>query len=110
MLIAVLSGIGIIPMNLSGEGVEDMVKNKPGVTHELIHEHEEMAEKALIVFEIMAVSSIAWFVCRKKKPQLLRKIELVTLGLAIVSAVIIANTAHLGGVIRHEEIRSEGKQ
>lgn len=106
MLIAVLSGIFIIPMDLSGDGVEDIVKNKPGVTRELIHEHEEMADKALIVFELTAISAIAWFIARKKRSDLMGKIEIVSLCLSIAGAVIIANTAHLGGLIRHEEIRA----
>lgn len=107
MLIAIISGVAILPMTLSGEGVEEIVEHKPGVTHELIHEHEEMGEKALIVFLITAVVAISWFVISKKKPNWAGKIEVTTLGLAIISALIIAQTAHLGGMIRHEEIRSE---
>lgn len=107
MLIAVLSSVSIIPMNLSGEGVEEIVEHKPGVTRELIHDHEEMGEKALIAFIITGVLAISWFALRNKKPNWTRKIEVVTFIFSIISALIIAQTAHLGGMIRHEEIRSE---
>lgn len=105
MLIAVISGIAIIPMSLSGDGVEEIVEHKPGVTRELIHEHEEMADKALIAFEVTAVLAILWFVARKKKQDWTYKIEVVTFLLSLVSALIIVQTAHLGGLIRHDEIR-----
>ncbi len=107
MLIAVVSGVAIIPMSLSGEGVEEIVEHKPGVTRELIHEHEEMGEKALVVFLITAVAAISWFIINKKKANWARKIEVTTLILSVVSALIVAQTAHLGGMIRHEEIRSD---
>ena len=36
-----------------------IVKEKPGVTRDLIHDHEEMGEKALIVFLITAVVAVS---------------------------------------------------
>lgn len=110
MMIAVLSGIAIIPLNLSGEGTEEIVEHKAGVTHELIHEHEEMAEKALIIFIVIAAMAISWFILRNKKPDWTKKIEIVTFLLSIIAALIIAQTAHLGGMIRHDEIRSDKPQ
>jgi uncharacterized membrane protein len=105
MLLAILSGLAIIPMNLSGEGAEEIVEHKNGVTEALIHAHEEFAEKAIVVFELTAVFAFFWFVAREKKESWMKKIELLTLIFAIISCVLIANTAHTGGMIRHEEIR-----
>lgn len=110
MMIAIISGIAIIPMDLSGEGVEEIVEHKPGVTRELIHEHEEMAEKALVVFLATTVLAVSWFALRKKHPKWAAKIEIVTFLISIVAALIIAQAAHLGGMIRHDEIRSEKPQ
>jgi len=107
MLIAIVSGITIIPMSLSGEGAEEIVEHSPGVSRELIHEHEEMGEKALVVFLATAVVAISWFILSKKKPNWAGKIEVTALALSIISALIIAQTAHLGGMITHEEIRSD---
>lgn len=106
MIIAIIAGVCMIAMDLSGEGAEDLVKNKPGVTRELIHEHEEAAEAALVVMELSAVLAIGWFVAKNKKPNWASKLEIGVLVFSIVSAGLIANTAHLGGMIRHEEIRS----
>lgn len=110
MLVAVISSIAIIPMSLSGEGVEEIVEHKPGVTHELIHEHEEMGEKALIIFMATGLLAISWFALRKNKQHWAVKIEVITFFLSIISALIIAQAAHLGGMIRHDEIRSEKSQ
>ena len=106
MLFAIISGVAIIPMNLSGEGAEEIVEHKSGVTEELIHNHEEAAEKALIVFELTACVAIAWFIARVKKVIWMKKLEILTVCLAAISCFLIANTAHTGGQIRHEEVRS----
>lgn len=107
MLIAVISGIAIVPMSLSGEGAEEIVEHKSGVTRELIHEHEEMAEKTLIIFLVTAALAMSWFVLSKKKVGWVGKVEVMTFALSIFSSLMVAQTAHLGGMIRHEEIRSE---
>ncbi|WP_262708252.1 hypothetical protein [Hymenobacter persicinus] len=36
-----------IPTQLTGEGAEKVVEDRPSVTHALIHEHEEAAEVSL---------------------------------------------------------------
>lgn len=107
MMVAIISGIAIIPMDLSGDGTKEIVKQKAGVTRELIHEHEEMAEKAVIVFGVTSVLAIAWFICKKKKPSFTNKIEIFTLIMAIISMIIVAQAAHLGGMIRHDELRPD---
>jgi uncharacterized membrane protein len=105
MFLAILSGIAIIPMILSGDGAEEIVEHKAGVTRELIHSHEELADTSVVIFELTAILAILWFIVSKKKETWMKKIEILTLLLAIVASIFIANTAHTGGMIRHEEIR-----
>lgn len=105
MLLAILSGIAIIPMSLSGDGAEEIVEHKVGVTEQLIHTHEELADKSMILFGVTALLAVTWFIVRNKKEEWMRRVEILTLLLAILSCLFIANTAHTGGMIRHEEIR-----
>lgn len=105
MILAILSGVAIIPMNLSGEGAEEIVEHKPGVTEELIHEHEESAEKSIVVIEMTAILAIVWLIADKFRKEWLKKLEIAIFLISIVSAFFIANTAHLGGMIRHDELR-----
>ncbi|MBC7427411.1 MAG: hypothetical protein H7336_02290 [Bacteriovorax sp.] len=105
MIIAVLSGILTIGMDLSGDGTEEIVKNKAGVTHALIEAHEQAADKTLIVMILTSIAAGVWFYARAKRPQWCSKIEISVFVLGAISAGLIANTAHLGGMIRHDEIR-----
>ncbi|MBC7713079.1 MAG: hypothetical protein H7177_07055 [Rhizobacter sp.] len=106
MIIAIISGVFTIGMDLSGDGTEEIIKNKPGVTHALIKAHEEAADKTLIVMVLMALAAGVWFYARSKKPAWISKIEIGVFVLGIISSGLIANTAHLGGMIRHDEIRT----
>lgn len=97
---------------LTGEGAEDVVKGQ-GINDvdlmSYIHEHEEMAEKANIAFQVAgAIALIGWFFCRKA--------EKFNMPLAIVALLAIGATAglmgwtgHLGGKIRHTEVRAVGE-
>ena len=87
MVIAIISGIAIIPMNVSGEGAEEIVEHKIGVTDDLIHEHEEMAEKAIVIFEITAAFALLWFLLKEKKKDWIKKIEITTFVFSVVSAL-----------------------
>ena len=46
----------------TGEGAEEIVENLPSVTDQIIHEHEEMAEKISYCFICSWISFINWFV------------------------------------------------
>lgn len=93
-----------IPVYLTGEGTEHAIENLPGVSEPIIEEHEEIAKIALIVIIITGLAAVAgiFFINREKLAKLLR-IGVVIL--ALVSAGLLAQTAHLGGQVRHSEIR-----
>jgi uncharacterized membrane protein len=94
-----------IPAFLTGEPAEDIAVKFPGVEKAFIEEHEDAAGMALgsaIAAGLAAV--VVLFVSRKRT---IPAWGLVTaLALALVSAGVMAWTAHLGGLIRHPEIRS----
>jgi hypothetical protein len=75
------------------------------VTKELIHEHEEAGEAALIVLSLAGLLSIAYIVMNKKNHPLKDKLAIALFVLAIFGSGAILKTAHDGGKIRHEEIR-----
>ncbi len=94
-----------IPAFLTGEPAEDIAQKFPGVEKAFIEEHEDAAGMALgsaIAAGLAAV--VVLFVSRKRT---IPAWGLVTaLVLSLVSAGGMAWTAHLGGLIRHPEIRS----
>ena len=90
--------------NLSGEPAEDAIRGFPGVQRAVIHEHEELGEKAYIVSIVVGVLALGALIWKRRAP-----IEgPVTFGALIGSAVVagmMAYTGLLGGQIRHTEVR-----
>ncbi len=102
----IICGAAALPVYFTGEGAEDVVEHKPLVTEDVIKPHEEAAEAALIVFEISALMAIAWIVANKKKSKHDKSIYYALIALMTVTSGLMANTAHLGGQIRHDELRA----
>ena len=90
--------------NLSGEPAEDAIRGFPGVQRAVIHEHEELGEKAYIVSVVVGVLALGALIWKRRAP-----IEgPVTFGALIGAAVVagmMAYTGLLGGQIRHTEVR-----
>jgi uncharacterized membrane protein len=106
LVLLVASALLTIPVHLTGEPAESGVRGLPGVTREVIHEHEESALPTLLVFELAGAAALFGLVRYRTSPMLPRGFTLAVLGLTVVTTVMIARTAYLGGQIRHTEIRS----
>jgi uncharacterized membrane protein len=110
----IAAAVFTIPVFLTGEGTEELVENLPGVNETAIEEHEEMAKISLIIISIMGgLALIGLFIRNKASVTRVLFSGLVLLSLA--SFVTMAQTAHLGGLIRHSEIQNgatanEGKE
>lgn len=91
---------------LTGEPAEEVVEEQPGVSDDRIHEHEESGEFALIVTGIAGALGLVGLVLgrRSDAPRTLGWIALLA---AVVAAATLFRTAHLGGQIRHPELRGE---
>jgi uncharacterized membrane protein len=110
----IAAAVFTIPVFLTGEGTEELVENLPGVNETAIEEHEEIAKISLIIISIMGgLALIGLFIRNKASMTRVLFSGLVLLSLA--SFVTMAQTAHLGGLIRHSEIQNgatanEGKE
>lgn len=93
-----------LPVYLTGEGTEHAIENLPGISEGIIEEHEEVAKIALIVIMATGILALAGIFFSGRFAKGLRIAVLV---LAIGSAGALAQTAHLGGQIRHSEIRPD---
>lgn len=114
-----------IAVYLLGQGGEDFVEDLPGVAHDAIEDHEEIAAFALAsVLAIAAVSVFALLRYGRFRPRTApdasdtttrdtraplypKWIVVVVLALAIVSAGILGYTGRLGGKIRHPEFHGQ---
>ena len=89
---------------MTGEGAEEIVEEL-GISHDLIHEHEELAETFMKVLYGLGILSILGLVANLKKHLKSAIVSYVVLGLAIGSAVLSKSVGTSGGEIRHTEIR-----
>ena len=89
---------------MTGEGAEEIVEEL-GVSHEIIHEHEEIAETFKKVLYGLGILSILGLVVNLKKHSKAAIVSYVVLVLAIGSAILSKNVGTSGGEIRHTEIR-----
>ncbi len=89
---------------MTGEGAEEIVEEL-GISHDIIHEHEEMAETFMKVLYGLGILSILGLVANLKKYSKAPIVSYVVLVLAISSAVLSKSVGTSGGEIRHTEIR-----
>lgn len=103
-LVLIGSALAAAVTELSGEPAEDAIRGFPGVQRALIHDHEEMGEKSLIVSGIVGVLALGALVAWRRKPV---PAAAATISLVATLAVcgVLAYTALLGGRIRHTEVR-----
>jgi uncharacterized membrane protein len=108
-LLFILGAIATFPTMNSGEGAEEVVEHLPGISHDLIHEHEEKAEFfAILSYLLGVISIVALWVSWKRK-----KYATMTSALVLVFSIVVlffgSQTATSGGEISHPEIREDFK-
>ena len=89
---------------MTGEGAEEIVEEL-GISKEIIHEHEEIAETFMKVLYVLGILSILGLVANVKKHAKASIVSYVVLVLATGAAVLSKSVGTSGGEIRHTEIR-----
>jgi uncharacterized membrane protein len=100
-LILLVSGIGGIVAYFTGEPAEESVEHVPGISHKLIHVHEEMAENALIFVFLLTAAAVVGLWAERAQWKNAKNIERFTLVVGIIAFILFAFTGYLGGHIRH---------
>jgi len=102
----VLAALSALPAYFTGEGAEHVVERLPDVTKGLIHDHEEAAEKALAGALFLGAAALAALIQAFRMKAHHPKAAPVLLALSLPVLGILAYAAHLGGLVRHTELRS----
>ncbi|GAB3829707.1 DUF2231 domain-containing protein [Hymenobacter jeollabukensis] len=103
----VVAALLTIPTQLTGEGAEEVVEHRPGVTHALIHEHEEAAELSLWAMEATGLLALVSLLARRRGAARAPLFTYLTLAGAVASFGLLARTGNLGGQIMHPEARPD---
>ncbi|MBE2229470.1 MAG: hypothetical protein IAE96_02360 [Chitinophagaceae bacterium] len=93
------------PVFLTGEGTEELVEKAAGVNEAAIESHEDMAQISLIGIILTGVFALAGYVLRNRQ-SIYKGILTLTVLFSLASFVTMAQTAHLGGLIRHTELQT----
>jgi uncharacterized membrane protein len=104
IVIAVLT----IPAFLAGQAAEDVVEHLPGVSEQLIENHEDAGLIALIATLILGAISTAVLLLSRRFSSAARRMTVLLLVLSLMGGAWLARTANLGGKIRHTELRGDG--
>ncbi len=98
-----------IPVYFSGEEAEETIEHLSNISKSDLHEHEEIAEKALVLIEILGITSLFFFYNQKKQfisDKILLKIIAV---LSFITLFVFILVGNYGGKIIHSEIINDSK-
>jgi uncharacterized membrane protein len=101
----IIGALFTIPVYVTGEGVEEIVENLPAVSESVIEEHEEMAKIGLIIIIVSGITALVSLVL-KKKESVFKPLLMICALLSFTTFGVMAQVAHLGGQIRHSELRA----
>ncbi|MCG9792883.1 hypothetical protein [Flavobacterium algicola] len=104
--IFIVAAIAAFLSMYTGEGAEELVEDMPNIGQQIVHTHEEFAEKLAILLYITSVLSIYGFYLNVKIHSRARLISIIVLVIAAIALVFALKTGESGGDIRHTEIRS----
>ncbi|MBA0883842.1 hypothetical protein [Flavobacterium undicola] len=91
----------------TGEGAEELVEDMPTIGREIIHNHEELAEKFAIVMYLLGVVSVIGLITNIRHHAKATFFSYAITVIAIVAVFLSTKVGTSGGEIRHTEIRSE---
>ena len=90
--------------DLSGDAAQDAVRGLPGIRREVIHAHEQMADKAYWVAAAVGILSLGALVRWRRTPVPGNATLVMLVGTVAVSALMVY-AGLLGGQVRHTEVR-----
>ena len=103
VLLIIAAILGLATMR-TGEGAEEIVEEL-GATHDIIHEHEEIAEKFAILLYLTGAVALLSLITSLKNHAKAKIFAFVTLFFALGSSILSKPVGTSGGEIRHTEIR-----
>ena len=104
LLALVVVALFTIPTHLTGEPAEEVAEHLPGVTHDVIEEHEDAAKFGAYMMYATGIAALAALVLdrRRRAPRWLHAVVLL---LALLSTAAMVRVGFLGGQVRHTEFR-----
>lgn len=106
LVVLILTASTVLPTYLTGEPAEKIVKHLPGISKELIEDHEEAAGVSLVLTLIAGALSVVALMTERHLSFGKISLRAVTV-VSFVAVISLGYTANLGGKIRHPEITTD---
>jgi hypothetical protein len=103
----VFAALAALPTYFSGDGAEEIVEHRPGVSERVIERHEHAARDALIAILVGGGAAAGALVAlRLRRERVAGPLFGAALVVSLAATGLLVRTAHLGGMIRHDELRA----
>ncbi len=102
----IVAAVFAVPAFLTGEGAEEVVEGLPGVTENIIEEHEELAAVFIWLTSALGILSLFTLYADIRDKSYSKVLYGITAALCIATMVLAQQVGTTGGEIRHTEIRS----
>ena len=90
---------------VTGDGAEEIIKNYPGITEDIIEPHENSALLFFIGLLLIGGAALIGLFITRSKELILKKFNLYLLIVAFILSILAFKTGTTGGVIKHVEIK-----
>jgi len=102
----VMTALITIPVYLTGDGAAEIIHNLPGVSIELIRQHDSAATLTIVAIELLGAASLLSLWLLRRAAAIKSWMMIAVLVLALISSGLAVWTGGLGGQIRHTEVRA----
>lgn len=92
------------PVMKTGEEAEETLENIPGISEQIMHEHEEAAELSLWLMTALGLLSLTAILLGQQS-SIGKKLPVAAFLFSLVVFGSMARTGYLGGQIRHTELQ-----
>jgi len=106
LYILLAASVSTIPAYLTGEDAEERIENSIGTSESMAEAHEEAAEIAFILTDILGVFALISILLLTKDHSLSLWANRLTWLVAFVSLIFLFNVGKTGGQIRRPELRT----
>lgn len=101
----VIVALMAVPVYLTGESAEEVLESLSGVSEMFLEQHETWALLSVIALGVLGLISLGGLALSHRQGMIPRPLIGVLIALTLVTCGVVAQTANLGGQIRHAEIR-----
>ena len=107
LIMAVVAASFTLATYFSGEPAADFLENAAIVNDMHIEDHEEAAEKSVIITTLTGLAAAAAFFLASRKSSFADRAYLIATGLSVLSASSLGWTGSKGAIIRHPEVSEQ---